>query len=40
MDKIDLHESAWVHDTALLYGHIRMGAESSVWPNVVMRSEL
>ena len=40
MDKIDLHESAWVHDTALLYGHIRMGAESSVWSNVMMRSEL
>jgi carbonic anhydrase/acetyltransferase-like protein (isoleucine patch superfamily) len=32
--------SAWVHETALLYGHITLGEEASVWPNVVMRSEM
>ena len=40
MDKIDIHDSAWVHDTALLFGHIEVGADSSVWPHVVMRSEI
>ena len=40
MDEIKLDESAWVHDTARLYGHINIGPESSVWPYVVMRSEM
>ncbi len=31
--------SAYVHPTAQLYGRIEIGAESSVWPNVVVRSE-
>lgn len=39
MDEIKIDETAWVHDTALIYGHVSIGPESSVWPNVVMRSE-
>ncbi len=39
MDEIKIDESAWVHDTALIYGHVTIGPDSSVWPNVVMRSE-
>lgn len=40
MDKINIDDTAWVHDTARLYGHITIGSESSVWPYVVMRSEM
>ena len=40
MDQIHIDDSAWVHDTALLYGHINLGPESSVWPHAVMRSEM
>ena len=40
MDDINIADSAWVHDTALLYGKISLGEESSVWPHVVMRSEM
>jgi carbonic anhydrase/acetyltransferase-like protein (isoleucine patch superfamily) len=38
--EIEIDETAWVHETALLFGKIRLGAESSVWPHVVMRSEM
>ena len=31
--------SVFVHESARLYGRIEIGAESSVWPNVVIRSE-
>lgn len=31
--------SAWVHDSAQLYGRIEVGAESSIWPNAVIRAE-
>lgn len=37
---IEIDESAVVHPTALLYGKVRIGQESSVFPYVVMRSEL
>ena len=40
MDQITIDQTAWVHDTALLHGHISIGADSSVWPYVVMRSEM
>lgn len=40
MEDIKIDDSAWVHETALLFGRIRIGAESSVWPHVVMRSEM
>ena len=35
----DIDPSVWVHPTAQLYGKVSIGAESSVWPNVVVRSE-
>jgi carbonic anhydrase/acetyltransferase-like protein (isoleucine patch superfamily) len=31
--------SVYVHPSAQLYGRISIGAESSVWPNVVVRAE-
>lgn len=36
---IDIHPSVWVHDSAILYGKVSIGAGSSVWPNVVTRAE-
>lgn len=38
-DPHSIHESVFVHPTAQLYGHVEIRAESSVWPNVVMRAE-
>ncbi len=35
-----LEDPAFIHDSAQLYGKIRLGPGSSVWPHVVMRSEL
>lgn len=34
-----LHDAAYVHDTAHLYGKISIGEHSSVWINVVARAE-
>jgi carbonic anhydrase/acetyltransferase-like protein (isoleucine patch superfamily) len=39
-DVIAIDDSAWVHESAFLFGHIAIGADSSVWPYVVMRSEM
>ena len=39
-DAITIDETAWVHDSALIYGHVSIGSDSSVWPYVVMRSEM
>jgi carbonic anhydrase/acetyltransferase-like protein (isoleucine patch superfamily) len=39
MSEINIDETAYVHETALIYGHVTIGAESSVWPYAVMRSE-
>ena len=39
-DAITIDETAWVHDSALIYGHVSIGPDSSVWPYVVMRSEM
>lgn len=36
---VDISKAAFVHDSAALYGSIDMGEDSSVWLNVVMRSE-
>ncbi len=33
-------EPAFIHDTALIYGKVHLGRDSSIWPNVVMRAEL
>ena len=35
-----LDSPAFVHPSAWLYGKIHVGAGASIWPNVVMRSEL
>ncbi len=37
---VDCADLAYLAPTAQLYGQISMGAESSIWPNVVMRAEL
>ncbi len=37
---IDIDDSVYLHETAHIYGKVRIGAESSVWPNVVMRAEM
>lgn len=37
---ITIDPSVYIHETAYLYGKITIGADSSVWPNVVMRSEM
>jgi len=39
-DAVTIDETAWVHDSALIYGHVSIGPDSSVWPYVVMRSEM
>lgn len=31
--------STWIHPSAQLYGRVAIGAGSSIWPNVVLRSE-
>jgi carbonic anhydrase/acetyltransferase-like protein (isoleucine patch superfamily) len=36
---VRVHASAFVSDSAQLYGHIAIGEGSSVWHNVVMRAE-
>lgn len=35
-----LDPSVWVHDTALLYGKVSVGAGCSIWPYAVVRSEV
>ncbi len=39
----DLHPqidpSAWVHDSAVVLGDVRLGARVSVWPTVVLRGD-
>lgn len=39
-DTIQIDDTAWVHETALIFGHVSIGPDSSVWPYVVMRSEM
>lgn len=36
---ISIHETAYIHPTAQLYGAIGIGEGVNVWPNVVMRAE-
>ena len=35
----NVHPTAFVHPSALLYGEITLGEGSSVWPHAVMRAE-
>lgn len=37
---IEAHESAFIHDSAQLFGKISLAENTSVWPNVVMRAEM
>ena len=39
-ETIQIDETAWVHESALLFGNISVGRESSIWPNAVMRAEM
>lgn len=34
-----IHAEAFVHASAVLIGQVRLGAQSSVWPNVTMRGD-
>lgn len=34
-----VHDDAFVHPSAQMYGDVRIAAHASVWPNVVMRAE-
>lgn len=38
-DEHEIDPSVYVHETAQLYGKVGIGAESSVWTNVVVRAE-
>lgn len=38
-DDVSLDATSYVHETAHIYGKVSIGAESSVWPQVVMRCE-
>ena len=38
--EVVLDAPAFVHDSALIYGKVYLGPDSSVWPNVVMRAEM
>ncbi|KAB7739695.1 gamma carbonic anhydrase family protein [Parvibaculum sedimenti] len=35
-----LDNPAFIHDTALVYGHVHIGEGASLWPYVVIRSEM
>jgi carbonic anhydrase/acetyltransferase-like protein (isoleucine patch superfamily) len=36
---VQVDPAAWVHPSAQLYGAVEVGAEASIWPNVVVRAE-
>ncbi len=36
----DIHPSAWVDPSALIIGDVHIGAESSIWPRVVVRGDI
>ena len=37
---VTLDNPAWIHDSVSLYGKIRISEGASLWPNVVIRSEV
>lgn len=37
---VTLNDPAYIHESAYIYGQVRLGPGSSVWPNVVMRAEM
>jgi len=36
---VTLNDPAFIHETALLYGKVRVERDASVWPNTVVRAE-
>ena len=38
--EVVLDQPAFIHDTAMLHGRVYLGPDTSVWPYVVMRSEM
>ena len=38
--RVTLDKTAYIHETAYLYGKVYLGPGTSVWPNVVMRAEM
>ena len=38
--EVTCDDSVWIHSTASLHGLIQLDSQVSVWPNVVMRSEI
>lgn len=36
----DIHPDADVHPDAMVIGHLTIGAEASIWPTAVLRTEL
>lgn len=37
--RIDIHPTAFVHPSALIYGHVTIGPRASIWCNAVIRAE-
>ncbi len=38
--EVSCDDSVWIHPTALIHGLVQLESQVSVWPNVVMRSEI
>lgn len=38
--EVQLHDPAYIHPSAQIYGKVSIGEGASVWPNVVMRAEM
>lgn len=38
-DLIRIDETAWIADSAQIYGRVMVGAHASLWPNCVIRAE-
>ena len=36
----EIDPSAWIDETALVVGEVRIGADSSIWPKVVIRGDI
>ena len=37
---ININEAAFIHPSSIIYGKVRLGKGSSIWPNVVIRAEM
>ena len=36
----EVHPTAWVHDSAVVIGQVRLGEDVSIWPQVVVRGDV